>query len=83
MEGELRTIGITLGIEKWPERAKHWWYGHGGSLDPATGECVHRKLTFTPTTTLIKAMDDAGAGLIRVNRENDELTHALGNPEHT
>jgi hypothetical protein len=83
MEGELRTKGITLGIEQWPERAKHWWYGHGGSLDPAIGECVHRKLTFTPTTTLIKVMDDAGAGLIQVNRENDELTHALGNPEHT
>jgi hypothetical protein len=28
-------------------------------------------------------MGDAQAGLIRVDRENDELTHALGNPEHT
>jgi hypothetical protein len=28
-------------------------------------------------------MEDAQAGLIQVNRENDELTHALGNPEHT
>jgi hypothetical protein len=83
MEGELRTKGITLGTEGWPERTKHWWYGHGGSLDPATGECVHRKNTFTRTATLIKGLDDAGAGLIRVDRENDELTHTLGNPEHT
>jgi hypothetical protein len=30
MEGELRTKRITLGTEGWPERAKHWWYGHGG-----------------------------------------------------
>jgi hypothetical protein len=28
-------------------------------------------------------MEDAQARLIRVDRENDELTHALGNPEHT
>jgi hypothetical protein len=28
-------------------------------------------------------MEDAQAGLIRVDRENDELTHALWNPEHT
>jgi hypothetical protein len=38
MENELRNKGITLGTEGWPKRAKHWWYGHGGSLDPATGE---------------------------------------------
>jgi hypothetical protein len=43
MKNELRNKGITLGTEGWPERAKHWWYGHGGSLDPATGEYVHRK----------------------------------------
>jgi hypothetical protein len=83
MENELRNKGITLGTEGWPKRAKHWWYGHGGLLDPATGECVHRKKTFTPTATLVKAIEDAQAGLIRVDQENDELTHALGNPKHT
>jgi hypothetical protein len=80
---ELRNKGITVGTDEWPERAKHWWYGHGGSLDPATGECVHRKQTFTLITKLFKAMKDAQVGLIRVDRENDELTHALGNPKHT
>jgi hypothetical protein len=83
MENELRNKGITLGIEGLPERAKHWWYGHGGSLDLATRECVHWIKTFTPIAKLVKAMEDAQAGLIRVDRENDELTHALGNPEHT
>jgi hypothetical protein len=83
IEGELRTKGITLGTEGWPKSAKHWWYRHGGSLDPATGECVHRKRTFTPTAKLLKAMADAQAGLIRVDRENDELTHTLRNPGHT
>jgi hypothetical protein len=52
-------------------------------LDPITGECTHRKINFTPTASLFKAMDDTQAGLIRVNRENDELTHALRNPEYT
>ena len=28
-------------------------------------------------------MADAQAGLFRPDRENDELTRALGNPEHT
>ena len=83
MEADLRAKEITLGTEGWPERAKHWWYGHGGSLDPVSGECVHRKIVFTPTAALVKAMADAQAGLYRVDRENDELTHALGNPEHT
>jgi hypothetical protein len=83
MENELRNRGITPGIEGWPKRAKHWWYEHGGSLDPAIGECVHRKQTFTPTTKLVKAMEDDQEGLIHVDRDNDELTHALENPEHT
>jgi hypothetical protein len=51
-------------------------------LNPAIGECVHRKKTFNPTAKLVKAMEVGQAGLIQVDRENDELTHALGNPEH-
>ena len=83
MEAELRAKGITIGKEGWLERAKHWWYGHGGSLHPQTGECVHRNKIFKPTDDLIKAMADAQAGLFWPDRENDELTRALGNPEHT
>jgi hypothetical protein len=41
MEDEQRQRGIPLGIEGWDPRAKSWWYRHGGSLDPVTGECVH------------------------------------------
>jgi hypothetical protein len=73
IEGELRTKGITLGIERWPKRAKNWWYGHGGSLDRATGECVHTKLTFTPTAKLVHAMDDARAGLTRKTKRYQTL----------
>ena len=28
-------------IEKnWPQRAKNWFYAHGGSLDPDTGKLI-------------------------------------------
>ncbi|XP_073367561.1 uncharacterized protein [Aegilops tauschii subsp. strangulata] len=43
MEEDLRVRGIPLGTEGWDPRAKSWWYGHGGSLDPETGVCVHRQ----------------------------------------
>jgi hypothetical protein len=54
MENELRNKGITLGTEGWPKRAKHWWYRHGGSLDPTTGECVHKKKTLLPPQNLLR-----------------------------
>ena len=36
----------------------------------------------TPSQELVKAMADAAKGLFWPERENDELTCALGNPEH-
>ena len=42
---------------------------------------MHRNTVFTPTQKLIDAMDDAAASKYRVDRENDELTRALRNPE--
>ena len=74
MEADLRAKGITLGTEGWLKRAKHWWYGHGGLLDPETGMCKHRNQCFTPTQKLIDAMANAAAGKYQVYRKNDELT---------
>ncbi|XP_071683407.1 uncharacterized protein [Lolium perenne] len=82
MENELRARGIRPGTEGWDPRAKSWWYGHGGSLNPETGECVYQGKIITPTQKLIEAMREAQEGRIRFNRENDALTKALGNPEH-
>ena len=82
MEEDLRVRGIPLGTEGWDPRAKSWWYGHGGSLDPETGVCVHRQRQFAPTQALIDAMTQAQEGLIKFNREKDALTTALGNDEH-
>ncbi len=82
MENELRERGIRPGTEGWDPRAKSWWYGHGGSLNPETGECVYQGKIIKPTQKLIEAMRDAQEGRIKFNRENDALTKALGNPEH-
>ena len=83
MENDLRARGIPLGTEGWEPRAKTWWYGHGGSLDPETGVCVHRKKKVKPTQSLSDAMTEAQEGKIKFNREKDALTLALGNDEHT
>ena len=82
MENELRARGIRPGTKGWDPRAKSWWYGHGGTLNPETGECVYRGKLIKPTQALINAMRDAQQGKIKFNRENDALTKALGNPEH-
>nr|XP_051205445.1 uncharacterized protein LOC127319513 [Lolium perenne] len=82
MENELRARGIRPGTDGWDPRAKSWWYGHGGSLNPETGECVYRGKIIKPTEKLIEAMRDAQEGKIKFNRENNALTKALGNPEH-
>jgi hypothetical protein len=54
-----------------------------GIIRPDSMRMCSSEKTFTPTSKLVEAMEDAQAGLIRVDRENDELTHALGNPKHT
>ena len=77
----MRGRGITPGTYGWPDRPKHWWYGHGGTLDPETGATIFREKFLIPSNALVKAMADAQAGLFRPERENDELTRALGNPE--
>ena len=38
MEADLRARGITPGNDAWPERARHWWYGHGGSWTQKQGQ---------------------------------------------
>ena len=81
MEADLTASGITPGNDAWPERARHWWYGHGGELDPETGATIFREKILVPSKALIKAMADAQTGAFRPERENDELTRALGTKE--
>ena len=38
---------ITPATITWPERSKNWYYAHGGTLDPETGECIFGKKKFS------------------------------------
>ncbi|KAK1646774.1 hypothetical protein QYE76_064579 [Lolium multiflorum] len=82
-EAELTRKGIRLGTHGWIERCKEWFYGIGGTLHPETGKCIYKKahLKF-PIEALEKAHKDVEEGRFQPDRENDELTRALGNKEH-
>ena len=53
-----------------------------GALDPKTG-LVSKKASLNGVEfKLLDTIEDARKGVFTPNRENDELTRALGNPEH-
>ena len=81
IEADLRARDITPGTDGWPERAKHWWYAHGGTLDPQTGRTIFQDKIPVPSKAIIDAMEDAHKGLFQPDRERDKLTRALGNKE--
>ena len=82
-EAALIAKGITPATADWPDRSKQWFYGHGGSLDPQTGQCIiGKKQIEKASEELVKAITDVRKGTFQPERENDELTRALGNPEH-
>ena len=41
MEAYLLAKGITPESLEWGERAKNWFFTHGGTLDQETGKCVY------------------------------------------
>jgi hypothetical protein len=71
MEADLKKREITPGTDGWFERAKYWWYAHGGKLDAKTGATVFRKQIVIPTKAILKAMEDAQKGLFRPERERE------------
>jgi hypothetical protein len=82
MEQDLIAKGIISAVFHWPERSKNWYYAHGGRLNPYDGT-----LEFPPTLRekaleLLNKIEDVKAGRLKVDREMDKLTMALGNPEH-
>ena len=83
-ENDLIDKGIDPETLEWAEWAKTWFYGHGGKLDPETGKCIFTKDQLaTPLKALKAAMKDVQDGKFNPDRENDELTRALGNAEHS
>ena len=78
---------IAKGVEpetlNWPDRSRTWFFGVGGTLDLETRKCrwTDEQLA-TPITKLQATIKAAREGTFIPDRENDELTEALGNPEH-
>jgi hypothetical protein len=53
-------------------------------LNPETGECIYTKEHLAkPYEGLKSAHQEVREGKFLPDRENDELTRALGNPEHS
>ena len=78
---------IAKGVEpetlNWPDRSRTWFFGVGGTLDPETGKCVWTDEQLEiPVKKLQKYIAAAQQGTFILDRENDELTQALRNPEH-
>ena len=85
-ENELMDAGITPQTWDWPERSKFWLFAHGAGLDPKTGQIVAqgkwKAKIEAIVPKLVAAIEKVRKGEYIPDRENDELTLALGNPEH-
>ena len=82
MEADLLAKGITPESLEWRERAKNWFFAHGGTLDQETGKCVYGARLQEAAQRLFYAQRATTSGAFRPNREKDELTYAIGTIEH-
>ena len=82
MEEDLLTKGINPFSIDWLEHSKNWFFVHGGSLNPETGELVVGGTIGEAARRLCDIVDASASGAFVPNREKDELTYALQTPEH-
>jgi hypothetical protein len=80
-EKELIDRGLVLESLDWPERAKHWFFAHGGRLDLETRKVVYGERIQAVAERFHQARSVAQSGEWQPNRDKDELTYALRNPE--
>ena len=85
-ETRVRKKGIIPQTDDWPDRSKFWLFAHGAVLDPDTRLIVAQGKWKKRITRVVKKLVDA-IGLVRQgkyvpDREDDELSLALGNKEH-
>ena len=82
-ENDLVDKGNEPETINWPDRCRTWFFGAGRTLDPVSGKCIW---TDEQMKILVKSfkhyIEAAQQGTFVPDRENDELTMALGNPEH-
>ena len=83
MEDDLTARGIIPSTFDWPQRAKHFFYAHGGSLNLEDGSLITSNAIREAANRLDEALKAVSKGSFKPDREKDELTYALGTPEHT
>ena len=82
MEEDLIAKGIIPAVYDWQDRSKNWYYAHGGRLNPEDGTLEFPPTLHEKALEILNKIEDVKAGILKVHREIDELTLALGNPEH-
>jgi hypothetical protein len=82
IEQDLIAKGIISEVFHWPDPSKNWYYAHGGRLNPDDGTLEFPPMLREKALELMKKNEDVRAGRLKVDREMDEVTMALGNPEH-
>jgi hypothetical protein len=82
MEQDLIAKAIISAVFHWPDRSKIWYHVHGGRLNPDDGTLEFPLTLREKALELMKKIEDVRASRLKVDREMDEFTMALGNPEH-
>jgi hypothetical protein len=83
-EAAMREKGIEPEIEEWPRRSRNRVLGHGGAYDTQTGKLIKKKNKIdVPMIALVETITKVREGKFHPDRENNKLTKALKNPEHT
>lgn len=80
----MRAEGITPTVEGWSQTLRNFLLAHGSSYDPKTGQLIHNTETIiVDYKNLVEAIKQVQEGSFHPDRENDELTKALKNKEHS
>jgi hypothetical protein len=82
MEEDCLAQGTIPAVVDWPKRVKNWYYSHGGTINSEDGTLDYTPSLREITLEILKILEDVRAGRVKVDREIDELTMALKNPEH-
>ncbi|RLN07043.1 putative transposon protein [Panicum miliaceum] len=82
MEQDLMDRDIRPVIWDFPERSKWWLFANDVTLNQEDGSLVVPHQMEEVARDLVTAIEEAREGTFHPQRENDELTRALKNPEH-
>jgi hypothetical protein len=82
-EATMQEKGIIPETHDWPIRSRNWVLGHGGRYDTETRKLIEQKEISEPMRALVTTITKVREGKFHPDRENDKLTKALTNPEHT